>query len=110
MRKNILTCHASVTELTDTKPSRVRQKAAGTSIPVPQKLIGLIVAGYLLGLRVEAQRPAETVRCIGQVDQGTGNMPFFDGRVQVFFHPAANAINEVREMIALGVTPRGPGC
>src|SRR5205807_1571701 len=72
-----------------------------------QETIGLVVADDLLSFRIEAQRPAQPVRRVRQMDQCAGDVSVVDTRVQLFCLSTAHAADEVGEMIAARL-PAGP--
>ena len=67
----------------------------GRSVGPPQHSGGFFVPDDLFGLGVEIQRTAHPVGDIRQVNQRAGNVPFLDGRIQVFHLATADDLGEI---------------
>src|SRR5262252_7984986 len=72
------------------------------SVAVREEMIGFFVVDDLLRFGIHAQRPAETIRRVGQMDERARYVALFDGRRQVGRLSTAHAADEVGEVIAAG--------
>jgi len=75
--------------------------AASSALALAAAFLGLLVSYHLLRFRVEVQGSTEPVRRVGQMHQGARDVTFFDGRVQVGFVAANDAIDEILEVCIL---------
>src|SRR5215467_9428789 len=85
---------------------RNREPGPVSAISVPQKAVGFVVAGHLFGRRIEVESATQAIGNVREVHQGAGIVPFLDRRGEVFFLPAAHAIDEVGEVIFRRATAR----
>ncbi len=76
------------------------------AIRAAQHHVGFVVADHLFRLRIKLQRAAEAVRCVGQMHERRGDVRLFDRRVDFARVARANAIDEVRVVIAAGFAVR----
>src|SRR5262249_49898743 len=79
-----------------------------TTVAVSDKFHHFFISVDLLSVGLEMNYASKTIKNICQMNQHSGNVPFLDGRVQIFFLPAAHAINEISIVIA-GAMPTGSG-
>ncbi len=80
-----------------------------SAITATQEAIGFVVVDDLLLRRIEAQRTAKTVRGIGQVHESRRDVGFLDRRMNILGTTAADAINEVRVVVARSFAYDGCG-
>src|SRR6266566_6051792 len=73
------------------------------AISAAQELVGLVVADHLFGRRIKIEHAAQDVRGVGQVDERAGDVTLLDGRAQVLFLAAANAVDEIGEVMLAAV-------
>jgi hypothetical protein len=66
------------------------------AVSAADELVGFVIAGDLLGLRVEVQRPLDAAGDIGEVHELGGKVPLFDVGVR----PAAGA-DAVEEVLMM---------
>src|SRR5690348_5724975 len=66
-----------------------------------QKPVGFFVANDLLFVRIEAKRATEAIRRIRQMQQGAREVPLLDRGTNVLRAAAANAINEIGEVVCV---------
>ena len=65
-----------------------------------QQLGRFLIAYDLLPLRIEFQSATQAVGGVGQVHQSGRDVTFLNRTMEIFGAPAANAIDEVRPMVA----------
>src|SRR5208283_3551656 len=73
---------------------------------VAQQAVGFIVSNHTLGFGIEVEHPSQAVGCICQMNQCAGDVPFSYWRAQIPRLAAADAVDEVRKMIASTMTMR----
>ena len=74
----------------------------GGAVSAAEHDIGFFVVDDLLGGGVEGEGAAEAVGGVGQVHQRCGDVGLLDRRMNVLGAAAADAIDEIREVVAGG--------
>src|SRR5436190_4881212 len=75
-----------------------------SAVPAGQQTIGLFVADHPFPVRIHAQRPAQAIGSIRQMDQRAGDVSLLDGGVQFLLLSAAHALDEIGEVIVVRMT------
>src|SRR5208337_1570350 len=76
------------------------------SIAFVQQAVGFVVSNHALSFGIEVEHPSQAVGCICQMNQCAGDVPFSNWRAQIPRLAAADAVDEVRKMIASTMTMR----